>query len=267
MTRKVSILAVALLVGSFAALPAVAAEPTLHEVYQAAEAGRTSEALGMMDQVLRAHPNSGKAHFVEAELLAKEGKLAEAKAELANADRLAPGLTFATPQSVQALKARLNGSPATTHVANAALAPPASQGLPWGLIMLVVAAIGAFFLFRRSNQRPAGGGVPMAGGPGYGPAGVGQPGGGMMPGGGGMGSGIMGGLASGVALGAGVVAGEALAHKLMDGGEHPHQAVGNNTGNQPWDVGPDTGTQQDFGITDNSSWDSGSGGGGGDDWN
>jgi hypothetical protein len=36
-------------------------------------------------------------------------------------------------------------------------------------------------------------------------------------GGGGIGSGIMGGLATGAAVGVGVVAGEALAHRFMDG--------------------------------------------------
>ncbi|HTT39312.1 MAG TPA: tetratricopeptide repeat protein, partial [Burkholderiales bacterium] len=50
---------------------AVAAEPTIHQVYQAADAGNYREAQAMMDQVLRDHPNSAKAHFVEAELLAR----------------------------------------------------------------------------------------------------------------------------------------------------------------------------------------------------
>ena len=68
-----------------------ATDPTMHQVYQAAEAGRFSEAQGMMDQVLRDHPNSAKAHFVEAELLAKQGRLADAAAELGSAQRLAPG--------------------------------------------------------------------------------------------------------------------------------------------------------------------------------
>ena len=51
------------------ALPAAATEPSLHEVYQAADAGRMDDAQRMVHEVLQAHPNSGKAHYVEAELL------------------------------------------------------------------------------------------------------------------------------------------------------------------------------------------------------
>jgi Tfp pilus assembly protein PilF len=49
--------------------------PTLHEVYQATQAGRLEEARSMMNKVLKEHPNSGKAHYVEAEILAKQGEL------------------------------------------------------------------------------------------------------------------------------------------------------------------------------------------------
>ena len=51
----------------------------------------------MMDQVLRHPPNSATAHFVMAELLAKEGRVSNARSELATAERLAPGLPFALP--------------------------------------------------------------------------------------------------------------------------------------------------------------------------
>ena len=71
---------------------AFAADPTLHQVYQAAEAGNYREAQNMTDQVLRDHPNSAKAH---------------SQAELSTAERLAPELLFAKPAAVQALKARI----------------------------------------------------------------------------------------------------------------------------------------------------------------
>ena len=75
----------AMAVALFAAAgTATAAEPTLHEVYQAAESGNLKQAEAMMDQVLRDHPNSAKAHYVEAELLTKEGRIDMAKAELAH---------------------------------------------------------------------------------------------------------------------------------------------------------------------------------------
>jgi Tfp pilus assembly protein PilF len=58
-----------------------AAEPTLHEVYQAVEAGKLKEADTMMAQVLKAHPGSARAHYVEAEILAKEGQMDKARDE------------------------------------------------------------------------------------------------------------------------------------------------------------------------------------------
>src|SRR5476649_134942 len=75
---------------------AAGADPTMHEVYLAAEAGKFTEAQAMMDQVLRDHPNSGKAHFVEAELLAKQGKIAAAEAELNKSPGLSSPVRFGT---------------------------------------------------------------------------------------------------------------------------------------------------------------------------
>ena len=85
---KRSLITLALL---FLAVPAFAEdEPTMHQVYLAAEAGKFNEAQSMMDKVLRDHPNSAKAHFVEAELLAKQGLFSKADVELNNAERLNP---------------------------------------------------------------------------------------------------------------------------------------------------------------------------------
>lgn len=111
-----------------------------------------------MDKVLREHPNSGKAHYIEAELLAKQGKFAEVRTELANAERLAPGLPFAKPEAVQhlrALAARASAAPpAPAPVAQAA----PSSGMPWGMILCVAAlAAPAFAYFRNkaANQASA----------------------------------------------------------------------------------------------------------------
>ena len=67
----------------------------MNQVHEAAAAGKFIEAQAMMDKVLAAHPNSAKAHFIDAELLAKQGKFERARTELATAERLAPGLPFA----------------------------------------------------------------------------------------------------------------------------------------------------------------------------
>jgi len=88
--------------------PAFAEEDaTMHQVYLAAEAGKFDEAQSMMDKVLSDHPNSAKAHFVEAELLAKQGLFSNAGVELNTAESLQPGLPFAKPQVLQNLRSRI----------------------------------------------------------------------------------------------------------------------------------------------------------------
>ena len=83
--------------------------------------------------------------------------------------------------------------------------------------------------------------------------------------GGGLGSAILGGLATGAAVGAGVVAGETLAHELLGGHE---RSSGNAWADDASRVpAPDN---SDLGV--DGGWDSGSsgvdlgGGMGGDDW-
>jgi len=242
------------------------AEPTVHQIYEAATTGHLDQAQQMMDQVLRDHPQSAKAHYVQAELYAKEGQYPLARAELNRAEELEPGLPKENPQSVRALKSELGQS--------GGLRPAASAPhFPWGIVVILALVVGVFWmLFRRrasyAQQYPAG--MPVGGGPGtYGPGGgyVG-PGGAM--GGGGIGSSIAGGLAGGLAAGAGIVAGEELAHHLLDGGQQRQATVlpppDDASRNSNSDMG---GT--DFGVNDPGSWDDGSsggdmGGGGGDDW-
>jgi len=90
-------------------------DPTLQQVHEAVQAGRLSDAHSMMNKVLLDHPNSAKAHFVDAEILAREGLISSAKSELATAERLAPGLPFAKPQAVDSLRSVLAASGATAQ--------------------------------------------------------------------------------------------------------------------------------------------------------
>ena len=107
---------------------AQAAEPSMAEVYKAAESGNFSQAEAMMKQVLSEHPNSAKAHFVHAEILAKEGRLAAAKDELQIAQKLAPGLPFAKQEAVRGLEARLNApAPVAQPSANSYQNTPSSS--------------------------------------------------------------------------------------------------------------------------------------------
>jgi uncharacterized protein len=252
------------------ASPAFAdSDPTMDQIYTAAAGGHLDQAQQMISQVLADHPTSAKAHYVQAELYAKEGKTALARSELSTAEQLKPGLPFANPRSVQELKAQLGarvGAISPTVIRSV----PAEPRFPWKTVLILAGVVGILWLvFRRRNtyvQYPAAGpGVGGApGAPGYGPGGYGP----APMGGGGIGSGIAGGLASGLAVGAGVVAGEELAHHFLDGGRSSGGGVippaeAGDSGFSNSDMGG-----SDFGVNDpGSGWDDGgSGGGGGGDW-
>src|SRR5215468_2942757 len=83
--------------------------PSLDQVYQAARSGHLAQAEAMTQEVLRAYPNSARAHYVMAQILAAEGRTSEARTYLAEAERLKPGLPFSNSQSVANLKRRING--------------------------------------------------------------------------------------------------------------------------------------------------------------
>jgi hypothetical protein len=314
-----SLASITLLAGAMAlAAPVFAAAPTIHEVYVAAEAGKFDEAQTMMDQVLKEHPNSAKAHFVEAELLAKQGKFAAAQKSLATAEKLSPGLPKVDPAAVSKLRAVLaqgeakpkanysQQKPAADRTsynnggyangAGAGTSSGAGGGIPWGTILLMGGLLVGFifiasrFMSRRQQQQgglgggynqgnqgfnpggtppgyPPGGGYPQQGyGPGYG----------QQPQGNGMGSRIMGGLATGAALGAGLVAGEAIARQFTGGHENSGNAANDQGRNDiVYDdpsrsnivQGDDMGGN-DFGVS--GGWDDSGGGdsgGGGDEWN
>jgi uncharacterized protein len=250
---------------------AQAADPTMNQIYDAAASGHLDQAQQMITQVLADHPNSAKAHYVQAELYAKEGKISLARAELATAERLNPGLTSFSPRSVAELKSQLGLS---TRSAGQVISVPARSAprVPWGTLLILAVMAGLLImLFRRrrippysqypaTGPGPGVGGPPGAYGPGYGP------GYGPAPGGGGIGSGIAGGLASGLAVGAGVVAGEEVAHHFLDGGRREGGVIPPADAAEPGYSNSDMGGA-DFGANDPGSWDDGGGlGGGGDDW-
>jgi uncharacterized membrane protein YgcG len=311
MTAK-SIARITLLASALAlTAPVFAAEPTIHEVYVAAEAGKYAEAQAMMDQVLKAHPTSATAHFVEAELLAKQGQFESARASLAKAEQLSPGLPKVKPEAVSKLRTLLAEGTKTyaapTRNANSKgyesggyAKAPESSGFSWGGILIIGAGLAGFiwlatrFMQRRQQQpgndpyNPAGynpgaapgyppGGAP--GGaypqqgypqPGYGQPGYGQP---AQPG---MGSRIMGGLATGAAVGAGFVAAEAIARQFTGDHGSANAASHDQRNDIVYDdpaardelLRRDDMGGNDFGTS--GGWDDGGGGGGdsggGGDW-
>lgn len=266
----------ALALAAGAVTPSYAAEPTLHQVFEAVQAGKLGEADAMMGEVLKAHPESAKAHFVHAEVLAREGRRDAAREALATAEKLAPGLTFAKPAAVAHLREMIDGRAAPLPVANGAAGGGHSL-LPIviavGGLLLVMFVVRAMSARRNAGTYPAGYGGTQSG-YGQGPYGGGPYGGGPAPMGA-SGPGLGSSLASGLAVGAGIAAGEALVHRVMDGNRTVDPGAG---------FGPAGFSQanrgvpedQDFGVSDSSSWDDNSGfvdgsdlGGndiGGDDW-
>ena len=293
-----------LLVGALlgATLAMAQAEPTLNQVYATAQAGKLDEAQVMIQQVLIGHPKSAKAHFVRAELFARQGDLARARESLATAETLSPGLAFAKPEAVQALRTQLmakslppsgsglSADRATTRAPVPAAVPlsaPSSSSSSWGLPLLLAGAaiVAGYFIFRRRPPVPApqpaaygassGLNGPQAFGMGAG-TGAMQPAypqypqaGGYPPAAGtGLGGRIMGGVATGLAVGAGVMAAEAIGRNLM--GNHnasaaqPDSATRNDY--QPiTSSNPDMGGA-DFGVNDAGSWDDGGGADADGDW-
>jgi uncharacterized protein len=276
-------------------------EPTIKQIYDTAQSGQVDKARQMTQEVLRNHPKSAKAHFVMAELDAAQGRAAEAREELAQAESFAPGLPFARPEAVQALRSRLSAKPAlrsSDYEAPAAAAPvrdaPGSS-FPWGWILLgavgiaVVATVMRSRAARSAPVNPNNYSAPSAGDWGRQPTGYGpQPYGpqpyGPAPAQPGMGGNIMGGLATGLAIGAGALAAEEIGRRML-GSHEQHNLGTDGTGpvSHPQNdssLARDAGIgdidrlssggggpalPDDFGINDAGSWDDGGGSFGGGD--
>jgi uncharacterized protein len=271
MTLGALVLAVAALMVGLA----LGQEPTIDQVYREAQSGNLAEAQSMVDGVLRTHPNSAKAHFVSAELLARQGRFAQAEVELRAAQRLEPQLPFTTPQAVQELERRIAGSrgassgvvmaPGGAPYGIRAVAPTSGGGIPWLTLFVITGLVLLFVVGIQAVRRRNGTYLPSGPPAGYGAAAP-VPASGMgaqAPMSGGMGSGILGGLATGAAVGAGMVAGEALAHRFTEGHGGSITNPPGPSGEQPSLASDDIGGA-DFGISDGGSWDDNLGGGGSD---
>ena len=262
--------------------------PSVNDVQAAVKAGDFPKAETMMQEVVAAKPQSPRAHYVYAELLAHDAKFAEAAAQARQARELDPALSFTDPAKFRAFEQTLNREqapatavqPAPSRMNQAPMpVQAASSGTPgwvWGLGFAVI----AFIIFRMVTRRaaaamaPAGGygmqpGTPQPGyGPGYGGGGGYAPGYGQAPGGGL--------LRTGLAAAGGVAAGM-LVEKMIEGNRHEdHYGNGGSQGGGMFDNGSAQAATElenrpiDFGS--GNDWDSGGGGsdnftpsGGGDD--
>jgi hypothetical protein len=240
-------------------------DPALDQVDQAARTGHLDEAQRMMQSVLRDHPNSAKAHYVEAELLAQQNRRTEARDELAAADRLAPGLPFARPEALQSLRRAL-AAPARVANESGALnegsAPAVPGSLPWGVLIAIAGgAIAAWALMRLG--KPASAPAPSSFGGPSAAATLNPP----WPGAGagsepvaGLGGQLARGLTTGLAVGAGMAAAEALGNRVLGrSGDAVHEPPSQRDAHSdPMPDGPHTRPDvawRDFGIDDASTWD------------
>lgn len=259
-------------------------EPSLNQIYATAQAGKLDDAQTMVQQVLVMHPKSAKAFFVQAELYARQGRFDRARESLDTAEKYAPGLPFVKPEALQALRAQLAAgakarpaTAATTAYAAPQPAQPASGA--WLMPLLLAAGVIAagYFIFRRrspqASAQPAGtypnglagpqtfgmgAGAPPAYAPTY-----------PQQAAGGLGGRIMGGVATGLAVGAGVVAAEAIGRSMFGSHDNPAPTA-DLAGRQNFEPlqNADMGGA-DFGVSD-PGWDDGPAGadfgGGSSDW-
>jgi hypothetical protein len=139
-------------------------EPNIKQIYEAAQSGKIDQAQVMVQQVLIAHPNSAKAHYVQAELFARQGQPGRGREALLMADKLAPGLPFAKPEAVLALRTQLASKPAAPAVREASRLPVASRdaaapassssSFPTGLGLALGGAAIAFVIYML-RKKPA----------------------------------------------------------------------------------------------------------------
>ena len=152
--------------------------PTLQQVEAQVRQGNYAQAESMMREVVAAKPDSARAHYVYAEILAHDGKLAQAVAEARAARTIDPDVKFTDPEKFRTFEAALlraqnptarspqTPSPVESR-APVQVAParaPASVGMPGWVWLAGMAAIG-FVLWRmfsrsRAEATAAGVGAP-----------------------------------------------------------------------------------------------------------
>lgn len=218
-----------LIAALFAACAATTwALPSVDAVRSEVAQGHDARAEEMIREVLAARPDSARAHYVHAEILAHLGRFAQASEEAAQARRLDPALSFTRPETFKTFEAMLAREQAPAAglraPAQAAQLAPASGfgGVPawvWGGGLALLAAVALSRL--TAARQPA----PMATPGGWAPAPAATGSGamaapyGMAPTApaGGTGSGLIG---AGLAAAGGVAAGM-LAERLLDSHREP----------------------------------------------
>ena len=261
--------------------------PTVQQVEAEVKQGRFTQAETMMAEVVAAKPQSAKAHYLYAELLAHNANFTKASEQAALAKSLDPKIGFTDPARFEAFqktlqreldpvpRERTTSVPAPARVAaeRVAQAPPASSGIPgwvwFGGLMLIGMAL--WTGLRRSRAALTPGLAPAGGAPGFGPgsgmnqgAYPGQPyGPGAYPPQQRSGSGLLG---TGLAVAGGVAGGmliDEMLHRRNDGGASSGNQIGGFDPNSYQPSSADQAASElesrpiDFGS--GGDWDSGGG--------
>lgn len=243
---------------SFVAAGAAWALPTEADVQAQVKAGQYEQAERSMAEVVAAKPDSAKAHYVYAEILAHQRKFDEAARQAQRAKVLDPAVKFTQPEKFKAFEALLEreqhgvareraqaphltslpgeGQPLAVAPVEA---PSRSSGVPgwvWGAGLAVLAVLLWKALSRGWRSPVAGAAMPMpmqapmqAPVGGYGGFGNVNPGGYGMGGAAPAGSGLRTGLAAGAGLAGGLAAGVLLDEMLHRGDQHGAASAGAHT--------------------------------------
>ncbi|MHB1303923.1 MAG: tetratricopeptide repeat protein [Acidiphilium sp.] len=228
--KRLSRLGIALFAAFVLLGPVAHAAPTPQQLQTMIAGGHAKAALADLKAVLRTHPHSGVAWYLTAEAEDASGNRAAARSALARAERYAPGLPFAQPDKVAALKAHL-------------AAPAARRGIGVSPAVLVIGGLIILFILmrmiararaRRTMPPPGYPGAYPGNPPPYGPAG--PPYGGAAPG-------VGGSLFSGIAAGLGFAAGE----RLLGGMAGPRDEAASG-------IDPAQVPERDDGLAGNPDW-------------
>ena len=103
MKKYVMAVAASLMLVSAAAF----AVPSAGQIEQSMTQGNWSQADAQLTEVLQAHPNNAKAHYLYAQVLDREGRPADALAQIQQAKTLNPAIKFTDPSRFSAMETRI----------------------------------------------------------------------------------------------------------------------------------------------------------------
>ncbi|KQR87316.1 hypothetical protein ASG35_23070 [Burkholderia sp. Leaf177] len=103
MKKYVMAVAASLMLVSAAAF----AVPSAGQIEQSMTQGNWSQAESQLNEVIQAHPNNAKAHYLYAQVLDREGRSADALAQIQQAKTLDPAIKFTDPSRFNATETRI----------------------------------------------------------------------------------------------------------------------------------------------------------------